>query len=261
VVHGDVVAVGGSIRLGPQAVVDDNVVTVGGSLDRDPSARVGGQISVIGVGPFRFGRWAWAGPFLGRWGSMVGSAFAFVATLARVVILSLFTALVVLLGRDYMERVASRAAAEPLKAGIIGLLAQVLLLPALIITVVIFVVTIVGIPLLLLIPFAILGLIVLALIGFTGVAYRVGALLSARFGWPMDNPYRVTITGVVLLMAPVLLARVAGLGGGLMFPVTFALALIGAAVEYVAWTIGFGAVALNRFSRWQAPPPTPVPVV
>jgi len=258
VVHGDVVAIGGAISLGPQAVVDENVVVVGGALNRDPTARIGGQISVIGIGPFRFGRWAWAGPFLGRWGSMVSSAFAFVATLARLIILSLFAALVVLLGRDYMEKVSTRAAAEPLKAGIIGLLAQVLFLPALVITIVTFVITIVGIPLLILIPFAILGLIVLAVVGFTGVAYRVGGILSSRLGWPLDNPYRVTVAGIVLLMAPVLLARVAGLGGGLMFPVTFALGLIGAAVEYVAWTIGLGAVALNRFERLQGVRPAPV---
>ena len=253
-VHGDVVAVGGSISLGPQASVDENVVVVGGALNRDPGARVGGRIQQIGVGPFRFGRWAWTGPLIGRWGMMVGSAFAFVATLARVVILCLFSALVILVGRDYMERISSRAAAEPVKAGIIGLLAQVLFVPALVVTIVTFVITIVGIPLLILIPFALLGLIVLALVGFTGVAYRVGGLLSSRFGWPSDNPYRVTITGVVLLMAPVLLARVAGLGGGMMFPITFALGLIGAAVEYVAWTVGFGAVALQRFARFQAPP-------
>jgi hypothetical protein len=255
VVHGDVVAVGGGITLGPQAMVDENVVVVGGPLNRDPGARVGGQISVIGIGPFRFGRWA---PFMGRWGTMVGSAFAFVATLARLAILCLCSALVVLLGRDYMERVSTRAAAEPVKAGAIGLLAQLLFLPALVVTIVAFVITIVGIPLLILIPFALLGLLILALIGFTGVAYRLGGLLSSRFGWPSDNPYRVTITGVLLLMAPVILARVSGLAGGLMFPFTFALGLIGLAVEYLAWTVGIGAVALNRFGRFQSAPPAPV---
>ncbi len=261
-VHGDVVAVGGNITLGPRASVDENVVVVGGVLNRDPSARIGGRIQQIGVGPFRMGRWAWAGPLVGRWGSMVGGAFAFVATLARLVILCLFSALVVLLGHDYMEKVGMRAAAEPVKAGIIGLLAQLLFLPALVITIVVFVITIIGIPLLILIPFALLGLLVVALVGFAGVAYRLGGLVSSRLGWPSDNRYRVTITGVVLLMAPVLLARVAGLGGGVMFPMTFALGLIGAAVEYLAWTVGFGAVALSRFARPPMLPPAPAaPVV
>ena len=58
---------------------------------------------------------------------MFGSAFRLARTLARLGILCLLAALVVLLGRDYMERAAVRAAAEPLKAGAIGLLAQILL--------------------------------------------------------------------------------------------------------------------------------------
>ena len=35
------------------------------------------------------------------------------------------------------------------------------------------------------------------------VANRVGTLATRRFGWREDNPYTVTITGVVLLMLPV----------------------------------------------------------
>jgi hypothetical protein len=36
---------------------------------------------------------------------------------------------------------------------------------------------------------------------------------------------------------------------------TFGLGFIGFLVEYLAWTVGFGAVALARFNR---PMPTPV---
>jgi hypothetical protein len=51
------------------------------------------------------------------------------------------------------------------------------------------------------------------------------------------------MTGILLLLSPLLLARLVGLGGGLLFPMTFGLGLIGILVEYLAWTIGFGAVA------------------
>ena len=91
-----------------------------------------------------------------------------VSTLVRVGMLCLLAALVLLFGRDYVARVGIRAAAEPLKAGAIGLLVQLLFLPLLIVTILLFVITIVGIPLLILIPFAILLLMVLALVGFTG---------------------------------------------------------------------------------------------
>jgi hypothetical protein len=160
---------------------------------------------------------------------------------------------VVLLGRDFMERAAGRAAVEPVKAGAVGLLAQLLFLPVLIITIVVLVITIIGIPLLILIPFLILGLAMVAFVGFSGVAYRVGRYFGSRLGWNTDNPYLATIGGIVVLLAPTLLARLVGLSGLPLFPITGVLIFVGLALEYLAWTIGFGAVALMRFSRPRPP--------
>jgi hypothetical protein len=254
-VRGNVVAIGGSVNLGPTADIENDVVAVGGAVHRDPSARIGGRVQEVGInfGRFRNGQFN----LFNLWReSMFGSAFRLAGTLARLGILCLLAALVVLFGRDYMERAAVYAAAEPLKAGAIGLLAQVLFVPVLVITIVLLAVTIIGIPLLVLVPFAILGLVVIALVGFTGVSYRLGLLLSARFGWNTDNPYLTTIVGVVLLLSPVILARIVGLGGFPLFPITGALVALGLLAEYLAWTVGFGAMALLRFSK-PALPVTP----
>jgi hypothetical protein len=252
-VRGDVVAVGGGVTLGPRASVSNNVVAVGGLLKRDPAARIGGEIQEIGLGTIDFGRWNWSGNPLSMWrGSMMGSAFAFAGTLARLAILCLLAALVVLLGRDFMVRAAGWAAVEPVKAGAIGLLAQVLFLPVLIITIVVLVITIVGIPMLILIPFLILGLALVGVVGFSGVAYRVGSYVGARLGWNTDSPYLTTIGGVLVLLSPTVLARLVGLTGLPLFPITGVLVFLGLTIEYLAWTIGFGAVALMRFSRPRA---------
>ena len=249
-VRGDVVAVGGSVTLGPKATVTNNVVAVGGRLERDPAARIGGQVQEIGLAGLDLSRWRFPSSPLGfYWGSMVGSAFALIGTLTRVAILCLLAALVLLMGRSYAERAGDRAIVEPLKAGAIGVLAQVLFIPVLVITIVVLVVTIVGIPLLLLIPFLLLGLAVVGLVGFTGVAQRIGHAVCERMGWAHDNPYVTTVIGVAIVMSPALLARLVGLAGGIMFPMTFGLGLIAALLEYLVWTIGFGAVALARFSR------------
>ena len=74
-------------------------------------------------------------------------------------------------------------------------------------------------------------------------------LAAARFGWADENPYLTTITGVLLLMLPVVLARFVSLGGGIMFPLGVTLGVAGFVIEYLAWTVGFGAVALMRFRR------------
>src|SRR5262245_45169001 len=249
-VRGDVVAVGGGMTLGPNAVVSDNVVVVGGPLNRDPNSRIGGRVQTVGVGSMNFGDWRWtANPLWLFWGSMVGAAFALVFTLTRLAILCLLAALVVLFGRSYMERTADHAATETVKAGAIGFLAQLLFLPVLVITIVVLVMTIIGIPLLLLLPFVFLGLGVVAVIGFTAVGYHLGQLLLTRMGWSTENPYSTTIAGIVFVMSPLLLARLLGLIGVFMVPFTFGLGLIGMLLEYLAWTVGFGAVALTRFNR------------
>jgi len=245
-VRGDAVAIGGSMTLGPRADVANNVVVVGGPLRRDSGARVGGRVQTVGLGTVNFGDWRWGANPLGLfWGSMVGAAFALVFTLTRLAILCLLAALVVLFGRSYMERAADHAATETVKAGAIGFLAQMLFLPVLVITIVVLVMTIIGIPLLLLLPFVFLGLGVVAVIGFTSVGYRLGQLFLARMGWSADNPYTTAIAGIVLVMSPLLLARLLGL----ILPFTFGLGLIGMLLEYAAWTVGFGAVALTRFGR------------
>ena len=249
-VRGDVVAIGGYVELGPNAVVRKDVTVVGGTLRRDPAARVDGEIHEIGVGALGISGWRLAPPSLAAMGGRtLGAGFRLLATAVRVAVLCLLAALVVLMGREYVERVGAHAAAQPLKAGAVGFLAQVVFLPILIITIILLVVTIVGIPLLLLLPFALLGLAAIALIGFTAVGYHVGRLLGARLGWVNVGPYASTMTGILLLVSPLLLARLAGLGGGLFSPMGFALGLIGILVQYLAWTIGFGAVALVRFGR------------
>ena len=255
IVEGSVVAIGGSVDPGPRARVDRDVVVIGGTLHRDPSAVVKGDIKEIGVGAMT-GLWGAPVDWMGRWNRRVWApSFALASTLTRSIVLLVMCALVMLFGSGYVERVGARAAAEPLKAGAIGLLAQLLFVPLLVITVVVLVATLIGIPLLVLVPFAIIGLGLVALVGFTAVAYRIGGRVAAQLGFMQSSEYFRTLVGVIALLAPILAARFLSLlfgslpliGGG---PVSFlsgSLAFVGFCLEYVAWTIGFGAVALVRF--------------
>jgi hypothetical protein len=256
-VRGEVVVVGGNVELGPRALITRDLAVVGGMLQRAEGARVQGQLHEIGVGELDFGDFApwrdW------RRGSMRGftRTLALMSTLGRVAILCVLGALVMLLGRQYVEKAGLRAVAEPLKAGAVGFLAQLLFLPVLLVTIVILIVTLIGIPLLLLIPFALLGLCAIALLGFTSMAYRIGQFVSERFGWGFSGPYAATILGVLVIVSPLLLGRLLSLIGGPIMPIAFGLFVIAFIVEYLVWTIGFGAVALARLDR-PRPPAAPI---
>jgi len=51
------------------------------------------------------------------------------------------------------------------------------------------------------------------------------------------------------VLSPVLISRLIGLAGGLVWPITWTLLLLGLLSEYLVWTVGLGAVALVRFDR------------
>ncbi len=256
-VNGDVVVIGGTATLGPHADVSKDVTVIGGTLTRDPGARVGGKVNEVGVGAVDFSDWRGRFPTrqLFWWDRGWRSSIGAMATFARFVVLSVLVCLVLLVGREPVQRIAARASAEPVKAGLIGLLAQILFIPLLVLTVVVLVVTIVGIPLLALLPFALLGLAIVCLVGFAAVVYDVGRLVGGRVGGDVDNPYVSALTGIAVVLSPVFAARLLGLAGGMLFPITGALLLLGLIVEYAVWTVGFGAVVLMRTSRHPGPVP------
>jgi hypothetical protein len=150
--------------------------------------------------------------------------------------------------RTPVERIAERAAAEPLKSWVVGFLAEILFVPILILTVFVLAVSIIGIPLLLLVPVAIVGAMLAFLVGFTGVAYYVGRLLESRVEQLRARPYASTLAAILVIVSPLLLARLVGLTGELRFIVGMLVA-VGVVVEYLAWTTGLGAAALVRFAK------------
>jgi hypothetical protein len=247
-VQGDVVAIGGTVELGPKAVVGNDVVSIGGGIKRDAGAQVGGEVVEVGWGNIPE-EWlsfpAWADNW---WRNGGRSAFRLAGTLTRTAVLSLFAMVIVLLASGYVERVGARASAEPVKAGAIGFLALLLFAPLLVITSVLLAITVIGIPLLIGIPFLILGFIVLAVIGFTATAGRVGEWVAGRIGWDAAGPFLKALIGILTILSPLLLARLLSLIG-VPFFVSGGLALLGFLLECLAWMVGIGAVALAKFYK------------
>ncbi|MGE5813205.1 MAG: hypothetical protein ACM36C_01840 [Acidobacteriota bacterium] len=258
-----VVAVLGSVYLGPNAVVGGDVVSVGGHVYRESGSQVRGGITEVALGRgvnadlSGFGpRWTPFGFMFGPFGGvarLIGSTFHFL-------VLALLAGIALLIARVTVERSADRVAQEPVKATLVGIVAQLLLLPAFVLVAILLAITIVGIPLLLLLPFAALFLVLLAIVGFSGTALTIGRLARHRFSWSVDAPFVNLVTGVLVIMLPLLVGRVVGLAGWAVSPLVFLLVAIGLCIEFLAWASGFGAVLVNLFTRWQArrtPPPTP----
>jgi hypothetical protein len=250
-VDGDVVAVGGSVVLGPHADVRGNAVAVGGSVERDPGARVDGDVSEVRIGAPAFGPFVRFRPWGGwHWlASPFGASTDLFASLLRMSLVGLLAAMIVAVGGTPVRRVSRVIAAEPWRAAFAGLAAQVFFVPVLVITVVVLAVSIIGIPLLLLVPFGLLAAVFALFLGFTGAGCAIGDVVRRRTRSHGQNLFVSLVIGLAVVWALTVIARFVGLAGG---PVRVALSVVLAAgfvIEYVAWTVGLGAVLLSRFGR------------
>lgn len=259
-VDGDAVVIGGSLKVGPHADIRRDVTVIGGRLDKDPNAIVGGKVTEVGVGDAirgsgderrarGFGQWRRA-----------TTGFGLAATIVRIVLVMLLAGIVLLVASAPVRQVADRASAEPMKSWAVGFLIEVLFVPVLVLTIVVLVISIIGIPLLVLLPIAIVAALVLCLTGFTGVAFHLGRLIDARFEPLRGRPYLATTAGILLVVSPLLLARMLGAVPGLGL-VALLVGVAGVVIEYVAWTTGLGALALTRLAPKAPPAPVlPAPV-
>jgi hypothetical protein len=262
-VEEDVVAVLGSVRLGPRAVVRGSVTSVGGRIIQERGAEVRGDVNEVrlGTGAWHFGGAPWR-PWSGH--DMFSSWFSLLGTLLRIGLVMLLALIVAVVASGPTERIARRVAVDPWVSGFVGLLAQVLFVPVLVLTVVFLAISIVGIPLLFLVPFALVALLFGVLMGFTGVARRVGEWAVG----PYKGPMVATMVGVAVITAGAIVTRIVWLIPGPIAPLAFVLWMTALFIEYIAWTVGLGALLLTRFGTRgpsappldAVPPPVPPPV-
>ena len=189
-VNEDVVAVGGNVRLGRRAEVRGDVVVVGGTIEREPGAVVHGKVSEVAFmipGLHIRPNWnAWSFPWFdsGQW-----RAFRLFASLVRMALFALLATLILLLAPGAVQRVEMAVTTQFWKSALVGLLAQLFFVPVLVLTVVVLAVSIIGIPLLVLVPFGILAFFVALLLGLTGAASGLARVIQNRSSWTTPTSF------------------------------------------------------------------------
>jgi hypothetical protein len=254
-VRNGALVVGGNLHLLPTADVQGDLVLVGGTLIRDQGARIAGSVSYVSLGDWSrsIGLFDWR-PRLefgrsGRWISLA-------ATIFRVSLLAALMVLVLLIARAPVARVGRAAAAAPLRAAAVGLAAEVLFLPMLLVGSVALGITIIGLPLVfLLIPLAFVTAFIALILGYTALACRLGEWLEDRLGWRPRSAYLATALGLFLIVIPTLMARVLGVLPEPLRIAAFGVLVAGVIAEFLIWTIGLGATLMTGFGRWNSTPP------
>src|SRR5688572_23126745 len=251
-VRDGVFVAGGDVHLSSTADVRGDLVVAGGALTRDAGARQIGSVSYVSFGNWwRQNTWWWPSirfGEMGRWLSLAG-------TIARIAVLGLLMMIVLAVARARVARVGRAAGAEPLRAMLIGLAAEIFFIPFLIAASIGLMITIIGIPFVaILVPIAIVVAVFAFVLGFTALACRLGEWVEDRLGWQPGNAFVATAIGFVILLAPTLIARFVDFApwGG---PTTILLIVVGMTVEFLAWTMGLGAAIITGLGRWYTVPP------
>jgi hypothetical protein len=258
----DVVVIGGTLRLGPKAVVGGDVVTVGGEAVIDPAATVRGDIdtAVVDIPHINWGSGWPVWNVTGNWDAWWPFA-ALSATVLRLSLVLMVSLLLTVVAPGWVRSMGVRASSV-LGSGFVGAAAEILFVPVLIAVVVGLAVSIVGIPLLGAIPFALAFGALAWTGGFAAVAACLGARLRGSSIATSSSLVTDLLIGFVAICGLTIVAHVLFVGPGWMTPFGWMTGAAGLAVEYVAWTIGLGAALSGRFVRTRAtPPPVPAPSV
>ncbi|MEM7479697.1 MAG: hypothetical protein AAF481_00870 [Acidobacteriota bacterium] len=266
-VGGEVVAVAGSVYLGSEAQVAGNVTSVGGRVHREGGAEVGGVVSEVSMGRLFAGSafkiedddYRPASRRSGRVGSFFGQiAWAF--------FLALLVWLIGIVFARPMERIEEKIRFDTARAGLAGLLTVVLFLPMIFVAALILVISVIGIPLLVLIPVVFFVGAVAVLFGYAAAARVLGRKIGDRFGRKFGNGFRLALVGIAGLHLWSIVAAFFGMIGGPLYFFDIMFFLFGLLVQIVAALVGLGAVILTRFGagpREEAvsltPPPVPPP--
>ena len=247
----DVVVIGGSVRVGPTAIIEGDLVAVGGDATVDAQAKIHGRINetVMRFPDFE-GHWR---PRDQRW----LAALALFATVSRLLLVLIGALGLALLAPDWVRRISWRAADGLASSAAIGLACQVGFVPALVLVVVALAMTVVGIPLIGLVPFLVAAAMVAGTAGFTAVAARIGARLRGTTVEASGALALDVLIGFVAVSAVTVAAQVSAVAPPWGGPMTWGLSGIGLFVEYAVWTIGIGAACATALARWKGPTSAP----
>jgi pyruvate/2-oxoglutarate dehydrogenase complex dihydrolipoamide acyltransferase (E2) component len=182
-VNGNLVALGGIVNLGSEAQINGDLTIVGSSFNQDPNARITGNIVTEENVPFDFNFPKDLGLFEGKFPSVPLGRMPFASPgwfFFRVLIWTGLAVLIALFIQDQAAVINRTAFGEPILSGVVGLgviLVAPLVLLALVITILLSPVSLVGI----------FALIAAWVVGLVSLSIEVGRKLSKAMNqdWPV----------------------------------------------------------------------------
>jgi uncharacterized RDD family membrane protein YckC len=230
-VHGDLVVVGGTAKLGPTAIVRGDLVLVGGLLDEDPAASVEGERVMIGsLGGGSDSPWLrWPMEWVSKgllWGRPLPHQFAWSWAIAGIFLL-LYVGMALLFPRP-VRTCVQMLEEQPGSSFLAGLLALGLFLPV----VLLLIASVVGI---VVVPFLIAAFVAAFFLGKVVVYSYAGQQVGSQLGVStLQQPLPALICGAAL------------------FCLFYAIPVVGLIVWGAAAPLAVGAVTMTVMRKFRS---------
>jgi hypothetical protein len=181
-----------------------------------------------------------------------GVAGIFSILVTYVVLFGIGFAVIFFGGRKYIEGVADTARHAPARSFLVGLAASFLIVPAFVLGIIALVISVIGIPgLLVWVPGFPVAVVLALLLGYIGVAHAAGEAFAERRFYVTDwfqrgNSYYFLLSGIGILLALFLASQVVHMAGPWLDFIRGILIFLGVATTAVVVTTGLGAVMISR---------------
>jgi hypothetical protein len=185
-----------------------------------------------------------------------GIAGIFSILVTYVVLFGIGFAVIFFGGRKYIEGVADTARHAPGRSFLVGLASSFLVVPAFVLGIIALVISVIGIPgLLVWVPGFPVAVVLALLLGYLGVAHAAGEVFAERRFYVTDwfqrgNSYYFLLSGIGILLALFLASQVVHMAGPWLGVITGILIFLGFATTAVVVTIGLGAVMISRGGKY-----------
>jgi cytoskeletal protein CcmA (bactofilin family) len=231
-IDGELHVIGGTVYLDSASVVTGDISMVGGTVERHENAEVLGKVESVEIKALEKILPRISRAF--RLPRMLPGAKVFprVVFLGMLVVLYLFNILVALIFPNAVDRVKEKIEQSIWASVGLGIIMQLLFVPL----IVLFAVSIVGIPLIILLPLAVF---LATLFGVSALSITAGTRVCQGFNWKVESQLgRLSLGWLAIMLIPIVLI--------LIGPPVFA---IGFVIVYVALTIGLGGVIYTLIRR------------
>ncbi len=238
-IKGDIAVAGGSVNLDSGSVVMGDIAIVGGSVDRSDFATVKGKITTIDIG--KLDR---VMPGITRLFRLNQNKFPFrtglyiITSIAFIIVLYLLNLLFLLVFPGAINSIENKIKKNIWVCIAIGIGIEIMFVPLILL----FVISIIGIPI---IPAFIFAIFICIIFGISGFSVVLGERICTGLNWGLNNRIGIFTIGWLATMLVLIIGTLlknTGFWGILIW-------ILGFVIVYVAITIGIGGVLYALVKR------------